>query len=191
MSPEELFLAAHGRPKIDYQLVAKAIEFYLAAGFEYIEVPWIVPIEYNKITFEGPFPFETSYGVLVGSAEQALIYMLMAGALSKNKKYVTASPCFRDDLVDATHQKSFFKVELFCATDESYDSLLICANEFLKSVGIECLVEQQSAIQHDLLCNNIELGSYGSRIYNEIKWNYGTGLAEPRTSGILNGNYKA
>jgi hypothetical protein len=36
----------------------------------------------------------------------------------------------------------------------------------------------------DLICKGIELGSYGIRKYNNHKWIYATGVAEPRLSQV-------
>lgn len=180
MSQDEAFLMEHGRPEIDYGLIAQAISFYKKNGFKYIEVPWITPKEYNEITFPGPFPFTTKYGVLIGSAEQALIYLASLNKLDLNRPYVAISPCFRDDSVDATHQKSFLKIELFLL-GHSQPFILTSAKEFYHSIGLstETIVTDQG---FDLYSKGIELGSYGEREYKGIKWTYGTGLAEPRTS---------
>lgn len=180
MLQDELFLAEHGRPEIDYSLIAQALDFYKDKGFKYIEVPWVVPKEYNEVTFPGPFPFSTEYGVLIGSAEQALIYMAAMGKLAWDCPYVSISPCFRDDKVDATHQKSFLKVELFILGHSQY-FLLTSAKEFYQSIGLttETVTTEQG---FDLYSKGIELGSYGERQHKDVKWTYGTGLAEPRTS---------
>lgn len=180
MLQDELFLTEHGRPEIDYGLIAQAINFYKEKGFKYVEVPWVVPKEYNEITFSGPFPFTTKYGVLIGSAEQAFIYLATLGKLDQNRPYVSISPCFRDDEVDATHQKSFLKIELFLLGHSQY-FLLTSAKEFYHSIGLitETIITDQGS---DLYSKGVELGSYGERQYKNIKWTYGTGLAEPRTS---------
>jgi hypothetical protein len=180
MLQDELFLVEHGRPEIDYGLIAQAISFYKSKGFKYIEVPWVIPKEYNELTFPGPFPFTTDYGVLIGSAEQAFIYLATMNKLAWDRPYFAVSPCFRDDRVDATHQKSFLKVELFLL-GWSQHFILTIAKEFYESIGLitETIVTEQG---FDLCSKGIELGSYGERQYKNIKWTYGTGLAEPRTS---------
>ena len=49
---------------------------------------------------------------LIGSAEQSFYQMLLDGALAPGK-YVTCSPCFRNETeADWLHQKQFMKVEL-------------------------------------------------------------------------------
>lgn len=42
-----------------------------------------------------------------------------------------------------------------------------------------------SGIQKDIVFRGIELGSYGIREHKYLKWVYGTGLAEPRFSNVL------
>jgi hypothetical protein len=38
----------------------------------------------------------------------------------------------------------------------------------------------------DINYNDIELGSYGTRKHGHLNWSFGTGLAEPRTSRLIN-----
>lgn len=183
MLPDELFLAEHGRPAIDYNLIAQAVNYYKDIGFKYIEVPWVVPEEYNKITFPGPFPFKTEYGVLVGSAEQSFLYLASLGKLKYDVPYVAVSPCFREERVDETHHKSFIKVELFTLGWAS-TLLRTAAKELYMALGLmPHLVETEQGF--DWYAKGIELGSYGDRQHKELKWSYGTGLAEPRTSYVL------
>ncbi len=176
----------HGRPKIDYKLVSNAIDHYTNLGFKYLEVPWIVPREYCEITYEGKLPFTTEYGTLVGSAEQSLLMLGIEGKLLIDQNYVCATPCFRDDKIDDTHQKSFFKVELFSLGRDRKDYFLYAADKFFMMLGLETKEIMIDKDQIDLCCKNIELGSYGNRQYNDLSWSYGTGLAEPRTSFVLN-----
>lgn len=188
MLPSEHFLAEHGRPKINYELIAKAIRFYTERGYEYIEVPWIVPELYNKITFSGPLTFTIpKYGALVGSAEQSFLFMALNGLVKPDHLYVAASPCFRDDDVDLIHQKSFFKVELFCAGKrDCVDRMIANAQDFFQSIGLSTDIISVENDQRDLVCENIELGSYGKRQHGDLAWSYGTGLAEPRASFLIN-----
>lgn len=187
MLPSERFMMEHGRPEINYGLIAKAIEFYKLRGFQYIEVPWIVPEPFVKITHPGPFPFTTDYGILVGSAEQSLLMLALEQKLQINQLYLAASPCFRDDAIDEIHQKSFFKVELFVLGTENHsDFLMNCAKTFFRSLGLQPSYETSGPQQTDLCHKSIELGSYGVRQYDQtISWSYGTGIAEPRTSYAL------
>lgn len=186
MLPNERFLMEHGRPAINYALIAKAIDFYQHYGFTYIEVPWIAPEEYNKLTYPGPFPFSTEFGVLVGSAEQSLVFMAACGKLEPGKPYIAATPCFRKETVDAIHQQSFFKVELFCYGLNISWTMILLAKEYFGNLGLDVEELNVTDQQTDLIAKNIELGSYGWHEINGMKWSYGTGIAEPRTSHVLN-----
>ena len=188
MQPSELFLAEHGRPKINYGLIAQAIAFYQKLGFEYIEVPWIVPEFIRRLTYNGPISFNTEFGPLVGSAEQSFLFLAQSNLIESNKLYVAATPCFRDDICDTTHQKSFFKVELFyynfidCGMAHF---ILSAAQQFFRTLNLESIVERINMHQSDLMANGIELGSYGTRLIDGKYFAYGTGLAEPRTTHVL------
>lgn len=139
-----------------------------------MEVPWIVPVHINQITFTGTGQYETRDGELVGSAEQAFLYLKPSPG-----KYVAISPCFREENETYWNQSQFMKVELFDNIDFDYLKMLNDA---------KCLMSKYGTItekSNDLLLNGIEVGSYGKRDV-PFKWAFGTGLAEPRFSQALN-----
>src|SRR5690349_8240774 len=98
---------------INWEHIGKALTFYKSLGYKYLEVPWVVGIEAVAVTLpsdrEGT---PTKGGILVASAEQSFIELMMRGVPLEGA-YVAATPCFRDDPEDLLHQKHFFKVELF------------------------------------------------------------------------------
>jgi hypothetical protein len=98
---------------IDWSLLGRALDFYKALGYKYIEVPWLVRNEVTEVTrHEGAENFGVPAGDLVGSAEQSFIQMMMDGQLPPGR-YCTISPCFRDEpVLDDLHQKHFMKLEL-------------------------------------------------------------------------------
>jgi seryl-tRNA synthetase len=172
------------RPEIDWSALSYALTCYKNRGFTYIEVPWLVPKEITEITHNEIMSYRTDMGDLVGSAEQSFLSLDLDGKLLPGK-YVTLTPCFRDDIIDETHQQTFMKVELYQNIDVTDDSLekiiFLCQNIFESLLNHKVSVEK-TEIGYDILYKNIELGSYGIRKYNEMEWIYATGIAEPRFS---------
>lgn len=198
MLPEELLSQERERQPTDWSLVAKAIKHYRKANYSYLEVPWLVSNEAVRLTYSGPTPYQTSVGQLVGSAEQSFLELELEGLMPVQERFVTASPCWRNEKAyDEWHQTSFMKVELY-SKGNCWEEFLSDAMELFIDLGldndslvvVEC-PEGPYTEQWDLaikLSNNklIELGSYGYREEESLKWSYGTGLAEPRTSLLLN-----
>jgi hypothetical protein len=62
------------------------------------------------------------------------------------------------------------------------------AFSFLSDQGLTLEFQKIDKDSFDILCNlgkettQVELGSYGYRKYFGLRWIYGTGLAEPRTT---------
>lgn len=171
---------------INWKFISDVISTYKSLGYQYIEVPWFVSFEatYGTIPLDKK-PFELTDGkFLPGSAEQSYIDMMMAGL--KQGKYVTASPCFRDDEIDEFHAKHFFKVELIDFSKpnkEKLISLLCDAIDTIKSLpnGLDSYIKRTDE-GFDIILHGVEVGSYGIRKYKSFEWVYGTGLAEPRFS---------
>jgi len=189
------------RAEIDWSLIGDAIEFYKRFKFKYVEVPWMVFNEAIDATIPvGKQPFYiggrhggVSGGALVGSAEQSFLQLMLDGKLEQGR-YVTASPCFRDDEVDELHFKDFFKVELIHVIDDTaagqtdadalVNILLQTALHFFasKMSDTDRVRIVTTDIGRDIFVNGVEVGSYGYRTYRGHHWIYGTGLAEPRFS---------
>lgn len=187
------------------QNLANALDFYQRKGYELIEVPWMVPYEAIQVTLpknKKSFSVAAAYdyhGELVGSAEQSFIYLMMEGRLKPGQRYVAMTPCFRDDKEDATHQRWFYKVELFTgympehkiAINTLRDHIEFFTTDaeeyFNKCLDIEDYLEVRSVpgCSMDIEINGIEVGSYGYRTHEGYAWVYGTGCAEPRLTYAL------
>ena len=178
---------------IDWRILSKAIERYTLDGFQYVELPWIIPVKYNLITYNVPSRIhQTQNGALLGSAEQAFIAKDYNNLLGKGK-FVSCSPCFRMEDYDVLHQEQFMKVELYINDDTSVsnyerilDNVHLVLRGFALGHGVPEIIETPEG--HDIILNGIEIGSYGIREYEHIKWIYATGLAEPRFS-LAKANY--
>lgn len=192
------------QPQINWYLISNAISFYKNLGYKYIEVPWHVSNKANLITApKNKNILRTVYGGLdyiygypIGSAEQGFLHLLLEGNLPKGR-YVTCSPCFRNEEPnDGFHFNQFMKVELFVYNDEIIEEFHKMINNaeclFTHYVDCELMIMSNdeegftTAIDIVTVNSNIELGSYGIGSYENYKWVYGTGLAEPRLSQAKN-----
>lgn len=195
--------------KIDWALLARAVEFYQSQGYKYVEMPWAVSAESVAITC--PRPEYTAnvdgLGSLVGSAEQSFLHMDLSGKLGKGR-FVALTPCFRlGDDGDDLHHPYFMKVELYIndaqgleamvdgvapegAIDNgpfmAYLHMLSIVGQFNRSILGDVEIENVRGVDTsegcDVELNGIEIGSYGIRQHNGHVWVYGTGVAEPRFS---------
>ena len=177
---------------IDYNLIGKAQTFYKALGYQNVDTPWLVSPEAIKATLPSNAQIiRTTFGCLVGSGEQGFIQLMLESKLRPGK-YQTSTPCFRDEKEynDFT-RLSFFKteliwymptVELNVAYNEVLNNALSCMFEISNAEALDVI---QTPDGFDICCNNIELGSYGVRQMGPHTWVYGTGLAEPRFSLVV------
>lgn len=175
------------RPNISWDLIAKAVDFYQSHGYQYIETPWFVSRDALNATLpadkEGQ---EIVDGYLVGSAEQGFVQLMLDDEIQPGK-YVSVSPCHREDEEDELHQRSFMKVELI-EIDPVEDwnivahDMALLAKEFFETI-LDDVEIVDTDTGYDILSDGIELGSYGGSMYlARYQWVYGTGLAEPRFS---------
>lgn len=179
--------------EINYLIIANAIEFYKSKGFEYCNVNWSAPVDILRITTPPRCRLYllASNDSLVGSAEQSFLDLIINHNL-KPGRYVAASPCFRDDADDELHSRYFFKIELIDFENPTIESLQeiiqICQKYF--NTFLETEVIQTEEFNWDIVDkkNGIELGSYGLRSHDTIKWIYATGVAEPRLSKVISLN---
>jgi len=194
---------------VNWSYLSKAIEFYKGLGYKYVEVPWFVPMETIMITCPSlEMAYEIKRGdALVGSAEQSLMQMSIDGRLEPGR-YVACSPCFRDEpVLDSLHQKQFMKVELFDSLNVDHREhqawhgvfpgtldVIAHAMNCMESLGMPRGLHHGLHVQEteqgcDIDVFGIEMGSYGQRTYmvdgKRYDHIYGTGLAEPRFSGML------
>ena len=106
----------------EWRNIAAAVDYFVSAGWKYLDVPWIVPRDISSITCPVErWTVTSSLGDLVGSAEQSFLSLDLAGTLNPGR-YLTCTPCFRnEDQVDHLHHNTFMKVELYVKgyTDEA------------------------------------------------------------------------
>ena len=179
---------------INYQNLADSVEFYKECGYTSIEVPWTVTEYVDNITKPADrvhYQLMHNKKCLVASGEQGFLYLYLKDYLPKGK-FQTITPCFRDEPYDLFHEKCFMKNELIITDDTSEKMLNKIIDDarafFAKIIG--CSIDElqiintstDDTISLDINFKNIELGSYGIRETEFIKWIYGTGCAEPRLS---------
>jgi len=180
---------------INYQNLADSITFYEKLDFKRIESPWTVTDQVNAITKpEDKIDFKLQHNgkCLVGSGEQSFLYLYLKGFLPKGK-YQTITPCFRFENFDFLHTKYFMKNELIITDQVTEDKLnfLIggCLDFFSKYFNYNKLSVFKTENGFDIECSicdkKYELGSYGIRQCEFLKWIYGTGCAEPRLSNLI------
>lgn len=177
---------------INYQLIADSINYYEKKGFSRIESPWTVTEKVSAITKPTnriDFKLEHNGKVLVASGEQSFLYLYLKNFLPKGR-FQTVTPCFRLESFDFLHTKYFIKNELII-TDKVDNRELdrIVDNSmgfFVKYLDKNKVIVIETEDGFDINYDNYELGSYGIREREFLKWIYGTGLAEPRFSKIVN-----
>lgn len=177
---------------VDWVLIAEGVEFYRKLGYVPVETPWIVSPIYTRATApDWAVPLATPEGDLVGSGEQGLLSLAATGQLEPGR-YMTTTPCFRDDRPDDLHGRHFVKVELMWLGSDvgeaERDTLVSHARSFFSQyLEVEEEPIDTEPGQIDLVCRRtrLELGSYGIRQWGSVRWAYGTGVAEPRLSTVL------
>jgi seryl-tRNA synthetase len=185
-------------PEICWSSLNTAKGLYLRVGFEYIEVPWVVPREITQKTVRlTSLGWETTYGDLVGSAEQGFIKLALEGELDIHKCYQSISPCFRDEeTITPLTRPYFMKLELGVLTKKTYANTYVTevmssALDVMHHLSNKRVALIKTSEGYDIECEGVELGSYGYReIDSDLCWVYGTGLAEPRFSQIALGKKK-
>jgi len=175
---------------IDYGFLNDANIFYENRGFQRIEVPWLVTEAVDSITRPvgvEPYVVPAKKKNLIASGEQGFLYLYLKEYLPKGS-FQTTTPCFRNDSFDFTHTKYFMKNELI-KTDKTSKYELerlveLCCNHFQ-----HCFDKELTIIPtldgYDINIDDYELGSYGIRECEFLKWIYGTGWAEPRMSKLI------
>lgn len=181
---------------VDYKLLSKAIKFFSHKGYTQVETPWRVSEESINLTFKSSESFKSDDKFLVGSAEQGFLEMISDGILEYGR-YMSVSPCFRNEKEDYYHQQEFIKLELIdiilvknmFALNLMRDNVLKFITKHLKvkSSSIVVVSTNDDSTDFDILIDGIEYGSYGFRNIEEKVYIYGTGIALPRASKILKG----
>lgn len=167
------------KPDIDWRLLGAAVSYYQVLGYQYVEVPYVVPEEIIRLTLPPQYDADAvpGLGCLVGSAEQSLLSMDLPDGT-----YMAVSPCFRPEpVLNELYQRHFMKVELFQLGDVMNPMrMLLDAQGFMNQFVVTEVV--RTAEGKDLTVDGIEVGSYGFRNARGLSWACGTGLALPRFS---------
>lgn len=191
-------------PNINWRLLAEVVEaFTNGLKYKYVEVPWAVSEKAIRSTFSGEIK-EVLSGPLyaVGSAEQSFVELQLQGKLEPGY-YITVSPCFREESVHNEFTRPhFMKAEIYITKDASEETAKQLATASLKFFGYllskqlsDTFIPDSKKIDlrlvptdegWDIMLNGIELGSYGVRTYEGTTWVYGTALAEPRFTAVVN-----
>ena len=195
---------------IDYKKIAESIPYYENRGYNRMEVPWavsqyianITKPDFKKHTLDNILMHNDK--VLVASGEQSYLYLYLKNFMQKGR-FQAITPCFRHEKIDYLHSKYFLKNELIVTDEVDENNLQSVINDayefFQKYIPVENLnivkvAENFGVYSYDIKCvfesgpdkepNMIELGSYGIRECEFLKWIYATGLAEPRLSRVMN-----
>lgn len=173
---------------IDYKKIADSVDYFEKLKYKRIEAPWWVSEEIINLT--KPKNANPIYYIpenkkcLVASGEQSFMYMGSKGRLPKGK-YLTVTPCFRNEPIGILSKKCFIKTELINNEKVSkgeLDNMVNNAFSFFKSQVPDAkhlkIVETKEGF--DINYFNIEIGSYGIRKFDFMEWIFGTGCAEPR-----------
>lgn len=175
---------------IDYKILANSIDYYETNGFKRVEIPWTVSEGVNNITKPKDsinFQFKHNNKCLVASGEQSFLYLYLKEFLPKGT-YQGVSPCYRYEAFDFLHTKYFIKNELIKTDvinqDELNKIIEICLKFYKQYIPDASVTKTE--IGFDIEYKGYELGSYGIRECEFLKWIYATGCAEPRLSRIIN-----
>jgi hypothetical protein len=175
---------------IDYKIITDSVSYYELNGFTRIEAPWTVSEYVDNITKPPSiqsFQLKHNNKCLVASGEQSFLYLYLKDFLPKGQ-FQTITPCFRMEGFDYSHTKYFIKNELIktdVVTLSELDKMVETSLEFFKQY-LPSLDIIDTDIGYDIEYRGNELGSYGIRECEFLKWIYGTGCAEPRLSRIIN-----
>jgi hypothetical protein len=176
---------------INYKLLHDSITFYETKGFQRIEAPWTVSEYTNNITAPPnvvQFQLKHNNKCLVASGEQSFLYLYLKEFLPKGR-YMCITPCYRYESFDNLHTKYFMKNELIqtdIVTKEELDKIVLNSLEFFQQFfTTKILTIKKTDIGYDIEVDGDELGSYGIRECEFLKWIYATGCAEPRLSNLM------
>jgi hypothetical protein len=188
--------------KIRWDLLSEVIsKFEKALGYQYVEVPWAVPARAIRSTFGGRIqPVLGSDLYAVGSGEQSFVELQLQGKLPPGR-YITMTPCFREEMQHSDITRPhFMKAELYITEGITEDTprelATMCMRMYrqmlmneMRSDGISDRLIELKATKTDegwdVMLDGVELGSYGMRTYEGVTWVYGTALAEPRFSVVV------
>ena len=175
---------------INWQRLLTALNYYNAMCYKTTDLDWTMDVNISSVTKPvGRKDYFINERALVASGEQSFVEMILKNKLVPGC-YSGITPCFRDEYeLDELHSNYFMKVELIDTMNPNKKGLDNMINYALKfySQYLDVRVLETQEEMYDIIDvkNGIELGSYGTRCYKDIKWVFGTGLAEPRMSKVL------
>ena len=197
------------------RVLSRALDDWSKCGAQFISLPWLASSQSMDATRPAERPahldIATPFGSFVASGEQSFLDLAQQGALQSSQLYIGWTPCLRhEEQFDYWHHYQFLKVELFAWAQGwstgnisetpnplAYAQLLHLVKTakelFEQWIGVDTQSHPQvQAVQidphsWDLMCNDIELGSYGIRMHPSIgrPYLYGTAVAEPRYSNVV------
>lgn len=200
------------------KILIDAVSHYERLGYQLIDVPYLVDVDVSNLTkpwFVDNLHHDNKK-VYVGSGEQSFIQLMKERKINKGK-YMCITPCYRDEKdLDKLHLRMFMKLELINISDELNKPCFIQqqgkrivyevlndAKEFFDQYSDNIRIIQTgthrvndwmgsnifgSCMEHDILNNDIEIGSYGIRETLYGRFVYGTGLALPRFNQTFGDN---
>lgn len=174
---------------INYKTISESIDFYEKNNFIRIESPWTVSEYIDNITkpIENiSFQLKHNDKCLVASGEQSFLYLYLKDFLPKGQ-FQTVTPCFRYDSFDYSHTKYFIKNELIktdVVNSFELEKIINICFDFFKTYIPEIEIVETN-VGFDIEYKGNEIGSYGIRECEFLKWIYATGCAEPRLSKII------
>ena len=175
---------------INYKLLNDSVKYYTEKGFARIELPWTVSPYVDDITRpknKTPFQLNINNKRLVASGEQSFLYLYLKEYLQLGM-YMGITPCYRNDSVDYLHMVYFMKNELIktdVVNEEELHKIINIAYDFFQQYFQQKLEIVKTDIGFDICIDGNELGSYGIRECEFLKWIYATGCAEPRLSTLI------
>jgi hypothetical protein len=175
---------------INYKLLQDSIDYYEKYRYTRVEIPWTVSPYVDDITRpieKTPFQLNVNQKRLVASGEQSFLYQYLKGFLPKGQ-FMGVTPCFRNESIDYLHMQYFMKNELIktdIVNETELNTLISICLGFYQQYFKKELKVVKTDIGWDIMIDDYELGSYGIRESEFLKWIYATGCAEPRLSTLI------
>ena len=99
----------------NYSLISSILDYFILdpKNYEFLDLPWLINTYFESATLPEDRlsnKFIHSDKTFVGSAEQSFIEFVSKNKATKNKKYISCTPCVRlDDNKDIYHIKQYNK----------------------------------------------------------------------------------
>lgn len=172
---------------INFLLLEKFRKIY-SNNFEYIDLPYVIEEKYINITLpKNLIPLKhNDNNFYVGSAEQSFIKYMTEGKLYKSN-YQSITICNRDEKnLNKYSLLNFIKLELFSTEIPPLQLAHIVLKEYQNYDNRDYSLIKVGEELWDINCNNIEVGSFGTRYnpYTDKSFTFGTGLALPRFTSV-------